>query len=87
MAAEEFLQGRPIDDDSAARAAELALQGARPLSGNAYKIEIARTLVRKAILGHSPVKERVDNINGASVYDPTELSTFHRCSSRNEVTT
>ena len=87
VAAEEFLQGRPIDDDSAARAAELALQGARPLSGNAYKIEIARTLVRKAILGHSPVKERVDNINGASVYNPTELSTFHRCSSRNEVTT
>ena len=50
-AAEAFLKGRPIDADSAARAGELALTGAKPLSRNAYKIEIAKTLVARGILG------------------------------------
>lgn len=81
VAAEEFLKGRPIGDDSAVRAAELALQGARPLSGNAYKINIAKALVRRAILGHPSVNERKDNSNEKYAYYPTELSTFHRCSS------
>lgn len=49
--AEAFLNGRPIDHDTAVQAGELALAGARPLSGNAYKIEIAKTLVKRAILG------------------------------------
>jgi xanthine dehydrogenase YagS FAD-binding subunit len=33
-----------------ADAAEVALAGAKPLSMNAYKIEIAKTLVKRAIL-------------------------------------
>jgi len=49
--AEEVLEGRPIDEDAACEAAEQALRGARPLSMNAYKIDIAKTLVRRAILG------------------------------------
>jgi xanthine dehydrogenase YagS FAD-binding subunit len=48
--AEEMLKGNRIDEEIAARAAEQALAGARPLSKNAYKIEIARTLVKRAIL-------------------------------------
>jgi xanthine dehydrogenase YagS FAD-binding subunit len=52
-AAEEFLRGRVIDTGSAAEAGELALAAARALSQNAYKIEIARTLVKRAILGLS----------------------------------
>jgi len=48
--AEELLVGRPIDETSAADASEAALAGAKPLSMNAYKIEIAKTLVKRAIL-------------------------------------
>ncbi|TWJ17518.1 FAD binding domain-containing protein [Geobacter argillaceus] len=51
MAAEEFLLGRPLNEDSAAQAGELAVTGARPLSRNGYKVEIARTLVARALLG------------------------------------
>lgn len=48
--AEEILVGRPVDEKTAAAAAEAALAGAKPLSMNAYKIEIAKTLVKRAIL-------------------------------------
>jgi len=48
--AEKILVGRPVDDMAAADAAETALAGAKPLSMNAYKIEIAKTLVKRAIL-------------------------------------
>ena len=50
-AAEEVVKGRPIDEDVAIEAAELAVAEARPLSMNGYKVEIAKTLVRRAILG------------------------------------
>jgi len=49
--AEEFLKEQPINKDVAAQAAEKALATARPLSRNAYKIEIAKTLVKRAISG------------------------------------
>ena len=48
--AEEMLVGRPVDEKAAADAAEAALAGAKPLSMNAYKIVIAKTLVKRAIL-------------------------------------
>jgi xanthine dehydrogenase YagS FAD-binding subunit len=48
--AEEILMGRPVDEKAAVDAAEAALAGAKPLSMNAYKIEIAKTLVKRAIL-------------------------------------
>jgi xanthine dehydrogenase YagS FAD-binding subunit len=48
--AEQILVGRPVDEKAAADAAEAALAGAKPLSMNAYKIEIAKTLVKRAIL-------------------------------------
>lgn len=47
--AEAFLRGRPLDEGSAAEAARVALAGARALSGNAYKIEIAKALVERAL--------------------------------------
>ena len=49
-AAEEVVKGRPIDEDVATEAAELAVAEAKPLSMNGYKVEIAKALVRKAIL-------------------------------------
>jgi len=48
--AEEILVGRPVDEKVAAEAADSALAGAKPLSMNAYKIKIAKTLVKRAIL-------------------------------------
>jgi xanthine dehydrogenase YagS FAD-binding subunit len=48
--AEKILVGKPVDEKAAADAAEASLAGAKPLSMNAYKIEIAKTLVKRAIL-------------------------------------
>jgi len=50
-AAEGMIIGRPIDENIALEAAKQAVVEARPLSMNAYKIEIAKVLVKKAILG------------------------------------
>ena len=49
-AAEAFLKGRRIDETTAERAGELATLGAKPLRMNAYKIEIAKTLVKRALM-------------------------------------
>jgi xanthine dehydrogenase YagS FAD-binding subunit len=48
-AAEAAIKGKPIDEKGAAEAAKLALADATPLSMNAYKIEIAKALVRRSI--------------------------------------
>jgi xanthine dehydrogenase YagS FAD-binding subunit len=48
--AERALAGRTISEDTAALAADAALRDARPLSQNAYKIQVARTAVKRAIL-------------------------------------
>jgi NADPH-dependent glutamate synthase beta subunit-like oxidoreductase/CO/xanthine dehydrogenase FAD-binding subunit len=50
-AAEEYLKGKPLGEIEAAQAAQLALAEATPLSNNGYKAEIARTLVKRSILG------------------------------------
>ena len=49
-AAEQALAGKTITEETAAAAADAALQGARPLRENAYKIEVAKTAVKRAIL-------------------------------------
>jgi xanthine dehydrogenase YagS FAD-binding subunit len=51
-AAEKALIGRAINADIAAQAAAAALAGAKPLSRNEYKVEIAKTLVRRAIISN-----------------------------------
>lgn len=75
--AEEFLQGRPINNETAAQAGVLAISGTKPLSRNAYKINIAQTLVTRALLGQDSAMP----VDASHEYNPTELSTFHRCSS------
>jgi len=47
--AEEFLKGKALDAESLAGAARLALEGAEPLSKNAYKVPLTQTLVRRAL--------------------------------------
>lgn len=51
FAAEEMLKGKPISEAVAAEAAAAAVAGVMPLSMNAYKIQIAQALVKRAILG------------------------------------
>lgn len=48
--AARFLVGRTIDEDAAERAGEMAVAGATPLSRNAYKVQLARTAVKRAVL-------------------------------------
>jgi xanthine dehydrogenase YagS FAD-binding subunit len=49
-AAEQVLAGKPINEETAAAAADAALKDARPLSQNAYKVDVAKVAVKRAIL-------------------------------------
>jgi xanthine dehydrogenase YagS FAD-binding subunit len=49
-AAERTLVGKTVTDATAADAAVTAVAGARALSGNGYKIQVAKTAVKRAIL-------------------------------------
>ena len=49
-AAEDAIRGKPLNHSTAEEAAVAAVTGAKPLSMNAYKIEITKTLIKKAIL-------------------------------------
>ncbi len=48
--AERFLAGKPINKDTAQKAAEAALANAKPLSQNAYKVKLARVAITRAIM-------------------------------------
>ncbi len=52
-AAERVLQGKAVTEAIAAEAATAAVAGARAMSNNAYKIQIAKTAVKRAILAAS----------------------------------
>jgi xanthine dehydrogenase YagS FAD-binding subunit len=47
--AENFLNGKALSSEALAEAARLALDGAKPLEKNAYKIPLTQTLVRRAL--------------------------------------
>jgi xanthine dehydrogenase YagS FAD-binding subunit len=49
-AAEQALAGKTINEETAAGAADAALKDARPLSQNAYKVDVAKVAVKRAIL-------------------------------------
>ena len=48
--AEEALAGQTITDEKAEAVAAAAVDGAVPLSGNGYKVEMAKALVKRALL-------------------------------------
>jgi xanthine dehydrogenase YagS FAD-binding subunit len=50
QAAEKALAGKTITPETAAAAAEAALTGSAPMSQNAYKVQVAKTAVERAIL-------------------------------------
>jgi xanthine dehydrogenase YagS FAD-binding subunit len=49
-AAEEVLKGKPLNEVAATEAAEAAVADTKPLSMNAYKVEITKTLVKRSLL-------------------------------------
>jgi xanthine dehydrogenase YagS FAD-binding subunit len=48
---EEFLRGKPVNEATVSEAAGTALSSAKPLSMNGYKVEITKTLIKRALLG------------------------------------
>jgi xanthine dehydrogenase YagS FAD-binding subunit len=48
--AEDFLRGKRIDENTAQKAGEIALEGAKPLKDNVYKVGMAKSLVQRALL-------------------------------------
>ena len=48
-AVERLVQGTSGDESTASDAGELAIQGARPLRHNEYKVTMMRNLVRRAV--------------------------------------
>jgi xanthine dehydrogenase YagS FAD-binding subunit len=48
--AEAALAGKPLNEETAALAADAAVSEAQPMSGNAYKIQITKTAVKRAIM-------------------------------------
>jgi len=54
--AEEALAGKPLNDQTAAAAGEAAVSEAKPMSGNAYKVQIAKTAVKRAIMNAAGLK-------------------------------
>ena len=49
-AANEFLDGKVLDEAAAAQAAELMLKDAKPLDHNGYKMPMAHALIRRTLL-------------------------------------
>ena len=45
-----MLRGKRIDEAVAWQAAEAALAEAKPMSGNGYKVQVAKTALRRAIM-------------------------------------
>ena len=56
QAAEQALAGKTIDEQTATQAAEAALTGARPMTQNGYKVQVAKTAVKRAILQAGGIK-------------------------------
>jgi xanthine dehydrogenase YagS FAD-binding subunit len=48
--AEEFLRGKRLDQATAKQAGEIALEGARPLKDNIYKVKLAQDLIQRGLL-------------------------------------
>jgi xanthine dehydrogenase YagS FAD-binding subunit len=55
-AAETALTGKRLTEQAAMEAADAAVATAKPMSGNAYKVQIARTAVKRAILKAAGMK-------------------------------
>jgi xanthine dehydrogenase YagS FAD-binding subunit len=50
QAANDFLDGKTLDDTTVSQAADMILAGATPLEHNGYKVPMARALIRRTLL-------------------------------------
>jgi CO/xanthine dehydrogenase FAD-binding subunit len=50
QAAHQFLDGKTLDDATAAKTADMILKGAKPLEHNGYKVPMAHALIRRTLL-------------------------------------
>ncbi len=50
IGAEEAIKGKTINESTAEEAGAAAVSGARPLSHNAYMVQVAKTMVKRALL-------------------------------------
>ena len=48
--AEQFLRGKTIDEETTQKAGDIALEDAKPLKDNVYKIAMAKSLIQRALL-------------------------------------
>jgi xanthine dehydrogenase YagS FAD-binding subunit len=48
--AEQALEGKSLSESTASAAGDAAVRGAKPLSGNGYKVQLARVAVKRALL-------------------------------------
>ena len=48
--AEQYLDGKTINEQTAEEAGKLAVEGAQPLSQNTYKVQLAKVAVKRALL-------------------------------------
>jgi len=48
--ANKFLEGKPLTDETASKAADIILKDAKPLAHNGYKVPLAKTLIRRTLL-------------------------------------
>jgi xanthine dehydrogenase YagS FAD-binding subunit len=54
--AEAALAGRAVNEQAAAAAGEAAVSEAKPMSGNTYKVQIAKTAVKRAVLSAAGIR-------------------------------
>jgi xanthine dehydrogenase YagS FAD-binding subunit len=54
--AEDALTGKPLNEATATAAGEAAVSEAAPMSGNAYKVQIAKTAVKRAVMNAAGIK-------------------------------
>ena len=47
---EEFLRRKKIDEETAQKAGEIALDDAKPLKDNVYKVGMSKSLIQRALL-------------------------------------
>ncbi len=45
-----FLEGKPVNEESVSAAAKMMVEAAKPLAENGYKVPLAQTLIRRALL-------------------------------------
>jgi xanthine dehydrogenase YagS FAD-binding subunit len=48
--AEKFLIGKPANSETFQQAAEIALQGAKPLTHNSFKVELAKRAIKRSLV-------------------------------------